>query len=337
MKNDRIVSAYEKIHIDDETSQRILNAVLEENKKNGAKEPHRAEYGVMLRAAAFVCAFIALCVFAVNDMFKETFSQNSFSITANAAEITTGTRVNIGEFLITSQSMELTLKDDPDESGIKNRSIYSYDISRCVEFPVICEGDCIKNITYSIQNGNVVFTEEQKHFNAEEENAHLLCFILHPDYEKKTINDGIPNKYLDAGFFYVTDSTITTEYTVAYENQPGEEEFGAGKVLSMNQNNVLSDRSKIVPVMLEYSHSVKLNEEEKNEISTLFKEKDFAYVKYLTELDIEKNNPTIYLDVTAEYNDGTFETKTMLITFEIVSMTDEEITIRALGELAPNN
>lgn len=343
MKNKRIESSFNNIDIDKFTDKRILDSIIKYNNTDkfadvfGDKNIDKNKKFWLGAAAACVCfALITGIIYYQGSAVPD----NTFTVTANAAEIKEGLEIDLGDFDLTSDCSSIMGSKVMDDDGNQKTVIHGFYIAECIEFPIMCEGDCIKSITYSLPNVKIEdidltcqgFPINGTEFDPPANTDPSIYFILHPNFAKKTTNNGIPND--SHSIFYITDSTVATEYTINYDDQPTIDEFGAGSVMTMNENNVLSDRSKIAPVMLFFSKHRGITEDERSEINRLGKEHYDEYAKKVLKETFDQYKSNLEIDITAEFTNGNVKTKTLLLEATMIYPDDEQPYIRVTGSLS---
>lgn len=335
MKNNIIIS-FDKIIPDKQTDDIMLKAILERNSVESKKtETSKRLYLYRNAAAACICILLIFGIFLIGSMDNKSAANKTFTIIANAAEITDSTRVFIGEFQITSDSFGSighSITHDNDDTIYK--SLEGFYFSECIEFPIRCEGDKINNITFNLRKGKTLPLNYDNETFSQANNDLIMYFILNPTFERKTMNDGIPNHL---GGFYISDSTAATQYQVSYQDQPLFEEFGAVSVASNHKNNVLSDRNKIAPVMLFFSKFTCFSEEERKELEGVDEDLYYEFLeKKKKELFDEYHNEML-IDITVQFTDGTYETQLMYIETETMYNDEKFPSVRLYGNLAYDN
>ena len=317
MKNEKIISSWDKIKLDKAADERLLDSVMEYKRSYFRKDKVINMKKTRLLKFSAVCACLALVIGVGSAVYHtggntENLSQlgentkntsqsvipmeNGFIVLANAEKITGDSQVVLGELNGTGAGFGIA-----DDGTVQVR--------KYIEFPVRCEGENIESVTYSLKNNN---------------DRMQLYFVLNSEFEALTDNNG-PENAADKTV-YIPETTVAEEYTVPYEFQPTEEQFGTVKNSHKADPVILSIGFTDIPETIGYKDVDELKELQDEDVS------DF-YPEMLTKL-IDMHRNEMQIEVTVHFTDGTSQTKTIQLSYESADSNKDFTLVQITGTLA---
>lgn len=256
-----------------------------------------------LRAIPTAAACLAAVV-AVGGIFwtvnRSEGVENSFTLSVNAEEINGDTNVIIPDLGFSSAGYGWY----DDEDG----AIAEISCHKTVQFPVVCEGNNIESVTYSVE----AYTEE----NPE------MFFIIYDKFDgiiEQNADESWENKGTE-----IPNMTLSTAYTVDYNNQPTADMFGVkenGYVADPVQLAIyFVDRNEKFPnLTVEQFESMGFNTANDREYTNFF----FDVLRTM----LDDNTNKMKIDVTANFTDGTSQTKTIQLGCEYNGTSPDSIQL----------
>lgn len=225
--------------------------------------------------AVAACAAICLSGYGVTNYLMDASLEkvsNTFIVKAYAQELTS------------DNSIPITIGEESGNGYVMGGSEKDGHVSYCINLPLSCEGENIKNITYSINKGCFQIIEPA-------DKTYLVDYIEHTENMEFGKCGGLGDEEVDSDLWPEEKELYLDSFTVDYNNQVGEDFW-------INIGNV-------VPNMYEIIWSEKDSIEEQAEADNML----------LSDIKI---------NVTVTFEDGTQSSKTIGLETKIVDKRPEK-------------
>lgn len=313
-KENKYVAAMKRVKLSEDGLERGLKRMR--NSERDGKVVYMKQRNNRFKAAAVTAACLAAvigvgsAVYAMNRPFED--SQQPF--TPSAGEIAKS--FSIKAYDQEGDTSRIMLKELDSTKGSQGSVAIGKDIitaSRCVEFPVVCDGEGIESITYSVDN-----------YNSDEVQ---MYFILNNKFDGVVSSNGGENSSemtignSDDRFGAVNyvdyDTYAATEYTVDFDSQPITEQF----------NTFENGQKKTAPVYLvvgfnganDDSFAEWIHNTEVNQYTKLPTVNGSGIISQF----MDNHRDETKIDVTANFTDGTSCTRTIQLSYETVGTHSE--------------
>lgn len=287
MSKNRYTHAIDSIKVPQDAIDRALDAVYDntpELKIEVVRTQSHGKFRLVPAVAAVLAAVILAGGAALGIALKP---QNSFYITANAAEINSVDEVRIGELKSNNNAVRIAF-DSPDK-------VYYLAQCKTAAFPVICNGNNIDKITYAIDGNGYL---------AVRENAQGVSDLEYvPD---------VPDDYYEAEK-YPYNIADTEDYSI--------------KVKSFSQSyETQSETTAMLGLFAfdenaEYCRRFSSEIQFDNESGEYHQGKDFDFEDMYYNL-FRQNNYSV--DITVTFKDSSTQTKTLLLGIEKAESNETE-------------
>lgn len=207
MKDNRYTRALDSLTIDETALENGLKYAREHSKKEGDKVIYMKNNGRFWKTAA-IAASLAVIIgvggtaWTVNGRNGTTSAidaaAHTFTVTAGAEELRRDVSLSLGEMRSGSGGIAF-LKDEN-----------AFEIEKGSRFTLRVEGEDIESVTFSTEE---YATDDMS-----------MRFMLRNDFASLTENNGVDDKISEHS--YIPGCTGTTTFTVPYECQLTEEDFG---------------------------------------------------------------------------------------------------------------
>ena len=204
MKDNKYTRAINAVRISDKALENGLkyareNSVHERKGKVIVMKKNRLAYWETVAVAACLAVVIGVggAAWLESDSGKNVQTAHDFTITANAAELKRGVRLEVDELTASGGGVEFIEEDK------------ALGIEQGIPFNIRVEGDDIESVTFSTEK---YMSDEMR-----------MKFMLRNDFASLVENNGTDNKI--SSHSYIPGCTGATTFTVPYESQLTDKQF----------------------------------------------------------------------------------------------------------------
>lgn len=296
-------SAIDKIKLDEREKEKA-KALFHETKK---EKKNTINVKRLFRPAMIIAAILVLALATnvitstlQNNNTSHTNTKNSFTVTAYAKELTKTGKVYSDNYSSTSSILCET------ENG---------GISFAFEFPIQCKGENIDTITYNIENG--AFKISNQKGNSIVVSGEKLKEELNVPGSTKNETFTCENAISSAGSTTITEDDISGSSSESKETKTPAFEFEQYKSFTVNYDDQMNDTTCI-------------NVVDTSDIWSNEKLKQYKALKYnICDASLEEEKEVcdfltkdLGITCTVTYKDGSTETKDIVVSNDIVNISD---------------